>query len=302
MPEIDQVRINFSEQDLELLNILLAVIIYGVALEIKPADFKALLKNPGPAIAGLSSQYILLPLITMVMVWFMQPQASFALGMFMVAACPGGNMSNFFTMLARGNPALSVSMTAVVTLLAVLMTPLIFGLLSSSYAPAADLIRSIELDGWVLAKLVMLILGVPLLLGMLTRYFFTALAIKMSVYFKVGGVILFMGLIVIAVFNNLDLLRQYFYVLFVLVVLQNGFALMGGYALGIFTGQNEKNKRTLAIETGIQNSGLGLVLIFTFFDQLGGMAMIAAMWGVWHMISGLGIASFFAWRDSGLKP
>ncbi len=302
MPEIDHVQINFSERDLDLLNILLAVIIYGVALEIKPADFKAIIRQPTSALAGLGSQYILLPLLTLGMVYALQPHPAFALGMFIVAACPGGNMSNFFTMLARGNPALSVSMTAVVTLLAVIMTPLVFSLLSRSYPPAADLIRTIEVDGWVLARLVMLILGVPLLLGMITRALYPAMAMRLSVYFKVGGVLLFMGLIVIAVLNNLDLLFEFFTVLFVLVFLQNSLALAVGYLTGVAAGLPTKDRRTLSIETGIQNSGLGLVLIFTFFDQMGGMAMIAALWGVWHMVSGLGIALFFAWRDSRLKP
>ena len=120
---LDHVRLNFSPSGLLALNITIAFIMFGVALEIKWQHFKDVIMKPKSAIVGIISQFILLPIVTFVLILVLNPTPAVALGMILVAACPGGNISNFMSAMARGNVALSVSLTAVATLVATFMTP-----------------------------------------------------------------------------------------------------------------------------------------------------------------------------------
>ena len=141
MQELDQVRINFDSSNLWILNIALAVVMFGVALGITLDDFKGLFRSPKLVLVGILSQFILLPLITYVFIIIVEPQPSIALGMMMVAACPGGNISNFMTHLANGNTALSVSLTAFATMIAVFMTPFNFQFYGNLYNPTSLLLK-----------------------------------------------------------------------------------------------------------------------------------------------------------------
>ena len=294
MLELDQVRINFDSTGIWVLNLSLAVVMFGVALGITINDFKQLLKSPKLLLVGLLSQFFLLPLITFLLVLCIKPEPSIALGMFMVAACPGGNISNFMTHLAQGNTALSVSLTALATFLAVFMTPLNFQLYGSFYQPTAQLLKTIEIDFFELFKLVVLILGVPLLLGMVFRYRNESIALGLSKLLKPFSIIVFGIIVVLAFTKNITVFNAYIHRVFTLTVCHNMVALLLGFSVAHLFKLSFKNRKTITIETGIQNSGLGLLLIFTFFDGLGGMAILAAFWGIWHIISGLILASYWA--------
>jgi BASS family bile acid:Na+ symporter len=293
MLELDQVQINFDSNNLWVLNIALAVVMFGVALGITVDDFKTLFKQPKPVLVGVLSQFILLPLVTYLFIILVQPQASVALGMMMVAACPGGNISNFMTHLANGNTALSVSLTAFSTLIAVFMTPFNFELYGNLYPPTAELLQYVALSPIDLVQLVLLILGVPLILGMLFRYRFQAVAISLSKLLKPLSVLVFVGIVIIAVMNNLDVFNNYIHHVLVFGISHNVLAILLGFFVAKVFRLSFRNQKTIAIETGIQNSGLGLLLIFTFFNGLGGMAIMAAFWGIWHIVSGLLLA--YAW-------
>lgn len=195
METLDSVKINFDTNGLWVLNIALAVVMFGVALGISIKDFKLLFKAPKLLIAGILSQFILLPFITFLVVLLLKPQPSIALGMFMVAACPGGNISNFMTHLAKGNTALSISLTAFATVLAVFLTPLNFELYSRLYEPTSILIKEVHLSFLELLKLVTLILGIPLVLGMALRYKYKALAIKLSKLLKPLSILVFIAIV-----------------------------------------------------------------------------------------------------------
>ena len=118
---------------------------FGIALEIAVADFKAIIKQPKLVLTGVASQFLVLPAITFLLVWFLEPFASIALGMFMVAACPGGNISNFITHLAKGNTALSVTLTAIATLLAIVMTPLNLSFWGALYEPTNEILKAVSI-------------------------------------------------------------------------------------------------------------------------------------------------------------
>lgn len=298
MQELDQVQINFDSDNLWVLNIALAVVMFGVALGITIDDFKSLFRKPKLVLVGILSQFVLLPLVTFLFIYLVNPQPSIALGMMMVAACPGGNISNFMTHLANGNTALSVSLTAFSTLIAVFMTPFNFQFYGNLYEPTSQLLALVSLSPYELIKLVLLILGIPLLLGMLIRHRFERMAIKISKALKPLSILVFVAIVVIAFTNNLDVFNNYIHHVLVLGVSHNVLAILLGLFVAKGFGLSFKNQKTLAIETGIQNSGLGLLLIFTFFDGLGGMAIIAAFWGIWHIVSGLTLAFYWSLKTN----
>ena len=297
MKDLDQIMINFNTEALWVLNIALAVVMFGVALNITLNDFKQLIKQPRPVLVGLLSQFVLLPLLTFLIINIIQPKPSIALGMIMVAACPGGNISNFFTHLSKGNNALSVSLTAFATFLAIIMTPLNFELYGSLYGPTSKIIKDVELNPFELVKLVSLILGMPLILGMLLRAYKKDLSLKLSKILKPLSILVFVAIVVIAFSNNLDVFNLYIDQVMLIGIMHNILALLLGFAVGKLFGLTWKNTKTLSIETGIQNSGLGLLLIFTFFSGLGGMAILAAFWGIWHIISGLILALYWSTKS-----
>ncbi|TXE11446.1 bile acid:sodium symporter family protein [Algoriphagus aquimarinus] len=291
--ELDSIQLNFSSSDLLLLNLALALIMYGVALDLRFEDFKYLAKNPKGFILGVFSQFLLLPFLTWCLVLIMKPPPSVALGMFLVAACPGGNVSNFLTSLAKGNTALSVSLTGFSSIICIISTPLNFALWAGLYAPTSNLLRDISLNYTEAFTTVALILGLPLILGILTHKYAPVFAEKASKILKPLSILIFTAFIVIAFAGNFDLFTKYISLIFLWVLAHNVVALSSGFFTGKIFKLPLADVKTMTIETGIQNSGLGLVLIFTYFDGLGGMAIITAWWGIWHLISGMTIASLW---------
>lgn len=294
MQELDAVNINFDTNGLWVLNIALAVVMFGVALGVTIEDFKHLAKQPKTVLLGVLSQFVLLPFITFLVVLLIKPQPSIALGMMMVAACPGGNISNFMTHLAKGNTALSVSLTAFATFLAIFMTPFNFQFYGNLYEPTAQILKTVALEPFELVKLVVLILGIPLVLGMLVRQRYEMLATKLSRVLKPLSILVFAAIVVIAFSKNIEVFNGYVHHVLAIGIGHNLLAIGLGFMLARVFKLSFKNQKTLAIETGIQNSGLGLLLIFTFFEGLGGMAILAAFWGIWHIISGLLLATYWS--------
>jgi BASS family bile acid:Na+ symporter len=293
---IDEVRIQFSTETLWILNVALALIMFGVALHIKVSDFKELIQNPRPVLVGILSQFVALPVLTFLLVLLLRPGPSLALGMILVAACPGGNISNFITSLAGGNRALSVALTANATLLAVVLTPVNLSLWGSLYPPSQGLLREIAINPWEMAEIVGLILGIPLLAGVWMHERFPGLARVLAKYLRIISLGFFVCLILVVVYDNRMLIRDYLFLVFWLVLLHNALAFFTGFSMARLARLTRADTRCITIETGIQNSGLGLVLIFTFFEGLGGMAVLAAFWGLWHLISGLLLGTFWTYR------
>ena len=294
MQELDHVKINFDSSGLLILNVALGLVMFGVALGITINDFKQLIKKPKLVFIGVLSQFILLPFVTFLFVVLVKPEPSIALGMFMVAACPGGNISNFMTHMAKGNTALSVSLTAIATFFAMFMTPFNFQFYSNLYDPTAQILNTVQVDSLELIKLVLLILGIPLVLGMLLRHKSEVLALKISKILKPLSILIFVAIVVIAFLKNIDVFNNYIHHVLLIGITHNILAILLGFTVAKLFGLSFKNQKTLAIETGIQNSGLGLLLIFTFFNGLGGMAILAAFWGIWHIISGLLLATYWS--------
>jgi BASS family bile acid:Na+ symporter len=290
---IDDIKINFDTSGLWVLNIAIAIIMFGVALGITIDDFKRLFKNPKIVFVGVFSQFILLPAATFLAVILIEPHPSFALGMMMIAACPGGNVSNFFSKMAGGNAALSVSLTAFATLICIFMTPFNLQFWGSLYEPTNIILEQVSLDWKDLLKLVSLILGIPLFFGMLIKHYHSEMATKIEKVLKPLSMLVFVALIFVAFSQNLDVFVNYIHHVIFLVIFHNIFAFIIGFYTAKSFGLNKQDTKTISMETGIQNGGLGLLLIFGFFDGLGGMALLAAFWGIWDVFSGMALATFW---------
>lgn len=291
---IDEAVLDFSAGSLVLLNGILAVVMFSIAIDLAPRDFRVLARAPKPLIVGLVSQFVVLPVLTFLLVLAVRPQPSVALGLMLVAACPGGNISNFITHRAGGNAALSVSMTAFATVAAILLTPLNIAFWGSLYAPTAEILRATAIDPVNIAITVGLMLVLPLVLGVTLSARRPNVARKLRQPLQWVSMAIFVGFIIIALAANWAQFLTYAGGIAGLVILHNALALGGGYATASLAGLSAFDRRAVTIETGIQNSGLGLVLIFGFFGGLGGMAVVAAFWGIWHAISGLALASVMA--------
>ena len=301
LEQLDSVKLNFSQEGITLMNITIAFIMFGIALGIKPEHFKNVFNHPKSVIVGLISQYILLPAATFGLVWLIKPSPAVALGMILVASCPGGNISNFISSLAKANVALSVSLTAISTAVCIFMTPLNFALWGGLYAKHSPLLVPIEIDPLQMFYTVIILLGIPVILGMLIGYKFPKTTAKIIKPIKWASIFVFSGFVIGAFAANYTHFINYISFIFVLVLLHNGTALLIGYLFPLALRLQQNDCRTISIETGIQNSGLGLALIFNpkIFSpdlQLGGMAFIAAWWGIWHIISGFIIAGIWSKR------
>lgn len=266
---------------------------FGIALGIDPADFKKVSSNPKSTVVGVLSQFVLLPLLTGIFIWFVKPHPSLALGMILVAACPGGNISNFISSISNANVALSVTLTGIATLLTPILTPLNFEFWASAFPETKGFLTLFELSFFEIFKTVLLLLILPLIVGMYFRKQFGAITRKIEKPIRVLSVIILIGFITVAMFNNFDTFLGHLGAVFGLVFVHNALAVFSGYSLATLARTPTADRRTISIETGIQNSGLGLIIIFTFFDGNGGMAIVAAWWGVWHIVSGFTLAYIF---------
>jgi BASS family bile acid:Na+ symporter len=303
---MDTVSLRFSQDGLLILNLTLAFIMFGVALGIKVEHFTRLVKDPRSVIVGYVSQFFLLPAITFIIVILLRNiiTPNVAMGMILVASCPGGNISNFMSSLGKGNAALSVSLTALATLSAIFMTPLNFalwgGLFLNVYErTASDLLQPLRIDPVEMFKTVFILLGIPIVLGMLFAYYLPRITKAIIKPLRILSIIAFFAMVIILFRNNYDFFLRFIKYIFILVFIHNVIALSTGFTFATITRRTPYDRRAITIETGIQNSGLGLVLLFNpnIFPpdiMIGGMAVVTAWWGVWHIISGLSLSGIWS--------
>lgn len=294
---VDQAQLNFDPGMLLALNAALGLVMFGIALDLEVEDFKVAFEVPRAPMIGLAAQFFVLPAVSFALAWLVAPLPSIALGMILVGSCPGGNISNFITHLAEGDTALSVTVTAVSTIGATVMTPINVAFWGGMHPETAAILTEFNIDPLRMLGTVLIVLGVPLALGMSVAAKFPAFAAKMRRPFKILSLVIFAGLVVTAFQANFSHFLSFVGLVFVPVFFHNAAALSAGYAAARAWQLDIPEARAVSIEVGIQNSALGLVLIFTFFGGLGGMAVTAAWWGIWHIIAGLALASYWSWRS-----
>ena len=295
MAPIDQVHLSFNPQTLTLLNAVLGLVMFGVALELRVEDFRVALRTPKALALGLLGHHVLFPAMTYVLIWILRPEPSIALGMILVSACPAGHISNFLVHLSKGNTALSVSVSALSTAVALVMTPLNFAFWGNLHPITAGLMRQVAISPWEMLEVIVMLLGVPLVLGMWVARQYPAFARKVQKPMKLLSLLILVGFIVGALAANFRHFLDYIQLVVIVVFIHNLMALVTGYSLSALIGLPERDRRAITFEMGIQNSGLGLILIFNFFDGLGGMAIVTAWWGIWHIVAGMTLATW--WKN-----
>ncbi len=303
--------INFGGAASHGVNIVLSIIMFGVALEINLDHFKTLFRQPKPVIVGVICQQILLPALTFCIVLlgrnFITPQV--AMGMILVAACPGGNISNFMAHLAKGRTELSIALTAITTVLATFTTPFNFAFWGRMYLnflgkrSSEGMLQTLEIDPVQMFTTVFILLGIPLVLGLLFARKFPRATKKIAKPLRQLSIAFFVIIVAGALANNFGLFLRHIHYIALVVFIHNGLALLVGYLVARYiTKLNEPEYRAVTIETGIHNSGLGLALLFNpriFPAPMVGMQFVTAWWGIWHIVTGLGLALY--WSRKKLK-
>ncbi|HEY1091418.1 MAG TPA: bile acid:sodium symporter family protein [Burkholderiaceae bacterium] len=298
IPGIDEVRLNFNPASLQALNAVLAFLMFGVALDTRIEDFKRVLRMPVAMGAGIAAQFLLLPAITFVLTLIIQPTPSIALGMILVACCPPGNISNIITHRAGGNVALSVSMTAISNALSIALMPLNVAFWGSLHPSAAPLLKAIAIDPLEMALHIVIIIGIPFIAGILVARQWPRFTDRIKKPARVLSFLFLVLFIVGAIAGNWRYFLDYLGLVLLAVIVHDALAYGLGYFTAKLAGLAEYDRRAVSVEVGIRNAGLGLVLIFSFFGGLGGMAVVAGAWGFMDIVIGMLLAAFWARRPA----
>ncbi|TLP73329.1 bile acid:sodium symporter family protein [Pseudomonas nitroreducens] len=294
MPEV---HLEFSGGSMIALNAIIALMMFGVSLELRRDDFTRILRQPKAPVIGMLVQFLLLPAATCLLTILLPIEPELALGMILVATCPSGTFSNIMTWMARGNVAVSASVTAVSGLSAGIFTPLNFALYAGLNPATRDRLTQIHIDPLELVGVVVLVLILPMLLGMALGRHQPKLAQRLEKPLRRLSLLVMLGFVGMAFAKNFQQFMAYFHLFFWLVLLLNGTALLLGYTCARLWKLPDADVRAVTLESGIHNSALGMALILTFFPQAGGMLLIAAFWGCWQLFSGLVLAQLWARRE-----
>ncbi len=277
----------------------LMLVMFSVALGLRIDDFSFLRTRPLLFAGGVAAQVILLPLGTFLLILVLEPAASIALGMIVVACCPGGAVSNLLTYLSRGNVAASVALTATSSLLAAILTPTSILVWSHAYKPTATLLQTLDISPMIFLAQTTFLLAVPLVLGMVVAAKAPDVAARIRKRTTILGVSVLVGVIVYGIAYFFPVLWPALPLLGGVVVVHNAVAFGIGALAGRILSRRPPTRRALTFEIGIQNSGLALVILLSQLKGLGGAAAIAAVWGVWHLVAGGLLALLFRQIASG---
>lgn len=291
---IDEVVLNFAPGTLIILNVVLGLIMLGIALDTAPSDFKVVLRKPKPFVIAILAQLIVLPGVTFLLTLILPVSPSMALGMLLVACCPPGNISQVLTHRSGGNVALSVSMTAVSNLIYIVVLPLSIAFWGSLHPTARGLLETVELNPWTMLLDILLIIGLPFAVGLFVRAKLPAFAARVQPFVKWFSLIALVGFIVAALAGNWSYFIAFLGIIVAVVAIHDAVALAIGYTTATLGGLGTRERKAMTFEVGIRNAGLGLGLVFTFFGGLGGMAIVAGWWGIWDIIAGLILAALWA--------
>jgi BASS family bile acid:Na+ symporter len=293
MHPVDTLQLHFNPDQMLVLNAAMAFLMFSVALDIRLEDFRRVVQFPKSIGVGILAQYLIFPLLTLAIIAIFNPPASVGLGMVLVSMCPSGNMTNFLSHFAKATVALSVTLNAIIILSASFLTPAGF-LFWSAFVPDSEAVRqTFEISFSQMVIIIIELIVAPLLIGMWLNEKKPEFVAKIRPWAQRISLLLFFSILVLALLGNRDNIVNFLGFVFVLVAVHNGVALAHGYALGRLFRLPELDCRTLAFETGIHNTALGLLLIFKFFGGLGGMALIAAWYGIWDLITGMSLAWYW---------
>ncbi|HLR79647.1 MAG TPA: bile acid:sodium symporter family protein [Bacillota bacterium] len=265
------------------ITLLLGIVMFGMGLTLKGADFKLIVTNPIPVMIGILAQFVVMPLAAFIIAYVMNLPAELAAGLVLLGSVPGGTASNVMVYLARGNLPLSITMTSFSTILAPVITPLLLLWLAGQWMP---------IDARSMFMSIVQVIIIPIVLGLMVRRLMPSFVEKSVKVVPLLSVIAIMIIVTAVVSGNVDTIASAGLLLFIAVFLHNTIGLLLGYYIARFLGLSESDRRAISIEVGMQNSGLGVALATTHFGPLA--ALPSALAAVWHNISGPVIASIWS--------
>jgi BASS family bile acid:Na+ symporter len=266
---------------------LLGIVMFGMGLTLAGRDFIAVAKRPGIVVLGIVLQFGIMPLAAWMVGQAMRLPVELIIGLILVGSCPGGTASNVICYLARADVALSITLTTISTLLAVVCTPILTWLYAGQMVqvPMGPMLISI-------VKVIIL----PVAAGLAANYFLGARLDRVRNTFPLISVAAIVIIIAIVVALNADADADLIWPLIFAVALHNTLGMAAGYGIPLLMGVDARTCRTLAIEVGMQNSGLGVALATQFFSAAA--ALPGAVFSVWHNLSGAALAAFWAGRPA----
>lgn len=269
---------------------LLAIVMFMMGLTLTKTDVERIAGDPKPILVGVVLQFVLMPVLALTFAKMLQLSNQLTIGMVLVGSCAGGTASNVVCYLAKGDVALSISMTMVSTLVGVVATPLLC---------AFYLSETVSVDTLALLLSIVQMVFIPVILGFSCKYFLSGLASRAEPLIPTLSVVIILLIIAIVVALNADRLLDVGFITLVAVILHNVSGLAGGYYVSRLIGLDIKQSQTIAIEVGMQNSGLGVALATQFFSATA--ALPGALFSVWHNISGSLLASLWGSKRTSLE-
>lgn len=283
-----------------ILSLVLATMVFSVALELRVDDFRRVAQQPRAVVCGLIPQFILLPVGTWVATMLLDLPPNVEAAMILVAACPGGSLSNVITHFGRGNTALSVSISAVASVIALFATPFNFSWMVATNPATAGWLRTLAIDPSDIWVSLLLLLAIPMALGLAVAARFPVLTARIQKPLANFSLVALLAFIVVGLIAQRQLLTLGLLPMLLIVVLHNAAGLLMGWLTGLAFRVSERDRRAVIIEGGMQNSGLALGIIAVQFNSDLGMVIIASLWGIWHIVSGLSLATI--WRRKDARP
>ncbi len=283
-----------------ILSAVLATMVFSVALELRVDDFRRVAQAPRLVLIGQIPQFVLLPLATWLATLALELPPSTEAAMILVACCPGGSLSNVVTHHGRGNTALRVITSAVAALLAPVLTPLNFTWMVSSNPATAGWLRQLSIDASDIWWSLLALLAVPMVAGLLVAHHLPRLTARIRGPLGRFSLLMLLVFIVAGLFKERHLLNVQLLPLLLIVVLHNAAGLALGWLAASAFRVAERDRRAITIEGGMQNSGLALGIIALQFNADLGMVLIASLWGIWHIVSGMALATW--WRRKDARP
>lgn len=265
----------------------LSLIMLGMGVTISVENFLSVLKRPSIIILGTLMQYTLMPLIGWLLCIVFKLPPDLTAGVVLLGCCPGGTASNVISYLAKGDVALSIVLTSVSTLLAFLATPFLTWLYIG---------QTVQVNVFSMVESIIYIVVVPVFLGLLINYFFEMRISKVKDIFPAISALAIVVIIAVIIAINKPSLEHTGPLVLLVVVLHNGLGLASGYLLSKALKLGEKEARTIAIEVGMQNSGLSVALAIKHFTATA--ALPGAIFSIWHNISGSFLAGYWARESS----
>ena len=294
--DIDALQLELSDDFSLAVKVIVGIFLFGIALDTRLEDFRAVLHRLLAIGAGLIAQFAVMPALTVLLTLALDVRGSVAIGMILVVCCPAGHLSNILTYRARGDVGLSISMSTASLVLAVLLTPVAIAFWCGLNPGADDLLREVSLDAASMAIEVALLIGLPFAAGLAIAWRWPAVSAGARRYVEPAALTLLVMIIVAGAAGQVGRYLEYVAVVAVAIVVQNALSLAVGYGTGRLVRLPPGGVRTMTFELGVRNTGLALVLGLGFFGDLGGVAFVAALWGLWDVTTGLVLASWWKRR------